>query len=151
MKHLQTVILLSPLISIAQIVPGPWSLVPALFLSPPAHQLNQGFQRGATVLKSRDLCDTHVHSSSFPNDNQTIHKPLDFFYNNIPPRLKAFANLRKPTQGQTPRTFLSCVWCLGHECVEDLEMYKLPVREFISLDHRYIAAGSIQPRYDTCH
>lgn len=153
MKHLQTVILLSPLISIAQIVPGLWNLIPALFLHPPAHQLNQGFQRGATVLKSRDLCDTHMLSSSFPNDNQTIHKPLDLFcfYDNIPPQSKAFANLRKPTRGQTPRTFLSCVWCLGHECVEDLEMYKLPVREFISLDHRYIAAGSIQPKHDTRH
>ena len=123
MKHLQTVILLSPLISIAQIVPGLWNLIPALFLHPPAHQLNQGFQRGATVLKNRDLCDTHMLSSSFPNDNQTIHKPLDFFcfYGNIPPRSKAFANLRKPTRGQTPRTFLSCVWCLGHECVEGQE------------------------------
>ena len=80
MKHLQTVILLSPLISIAQIVPGPWSLIPALFLNLPAHQLNQGFQRGATVLESRDLCDTHAFSSSFPNDNQTIRKPLDFFF-----------------------------------------------------------------------
>ena len=80
MKHLQTVILLSPLISIAQIVPGPWSLIPALFLNPPVHQLNQGFQRGATVLESRDLCDTQAFSPGFPNDNQTIRKPLDFFF-----------------------------------------------------------------------
>lgn len=78
MKRLRTVILLSRLISIAQIVPGPWSLIPALFLGPPAHQLNQGFQRGATVVESRDLCDTHVLSSSFPKDNQTIHKPFSF-------------------------------------------------------------------------
>ena len=110
MKHLKMVILRPPIVSIARNVPGPYSHIPALFLSLPAHQLDDGFRRGTAVLKSKDLCDKHLPlSSTVPDGNQSIHKPLDFFCDNIPHQLKTLTNLRKLTRGQTPRVFLSCV------------------------------------------
>lgn len=79
MKHLQTVMLLSPLISIAQIVPGLWNLIPALFLPLQLTSSIKASRRSNCSEEQRSLLDTHMLSSSFPNDNQTIHKPLDLF------------------------------------------------------------------------